>query len=57
MKCPLCDTEARIKSNDLVKRQDGTLAYRMQFVCRSEKCENFNKVFETTYTTVEPLEE
>lgn len=57
MKCPLCNTEARIKSNDLVKRKDGTLAYRMEFICRSSKCENYNKVFETQYEPIEPLEE
>lgn len=57
MKCPLCRTEARIKSNELVQRKDGTLAYRMQFVCRSNKCENFDKVFETTYQPIKPIEE
>lgn len=57
MKCPLCDTEARIKSNDLVKRKDGTFAYRMEFICRSNKCENFNKVFDTQYEPIEPIEE
>lgn len=57
MKCPLCDTEARIKDNELVQKKDGTLAYRMRFMCRSEKCPNFNKVFETTYEPVTPIKE
>lgn len=57
MKCPLCKTEARIKSNDLVKRKDGTLAYRLQLECRSKQCANYMKVFETVYDPVEPIEE
>jgi hypothetical protein len=57
MKCPLCRTEARIKSNELVRRKDGSLAYRMEFVCRSDKCENHNKVFHTNYEPITPIEE
>ena len=57
MKCPLCKTEARIKSNDLVQRKDGTLAYRLQLECRSKQCPNYMKVFETVYDPVKPIEE
>lgn len=57
MKCPLCNTEARIKSNDLVIKKDGTFAYRMEFECRSNKCENYQKVFATEYSQVVPIEE
>lgn len=57
MKCPLCKTEARIKSNDLVLRKDGSLAYRLQLICRSKQCENYDKVFETIYDPIKPVEE
>lgn len=57
MKCPLCNIEARIQSNELVKKKDGTLAYRMQFVCRSKQCPNNGKVFHTEYDEVKPIEE
>jgi len=57
MLCPLCKIEARIKSNELVIRQDGSLAYRMEFECRNNKCENFEKVIETQYEPVTPIPE
>jgi hypothetical protein len=57
MQCPLCHTEARIKSNDIVVRKDGTLAYRMEFECRDAKCENFEKVFHAEYEPITPIEE
>ena len=57
MECPLCKVMGRIKSNELVIRKDGSLAYRMEFVCRSQQCENYDKVFETTYDPVEPIPE
>lgn len=57
MQCPLCNVEARIKSNDIVRRKDGTLAYRMEFECRSKQCGNYEKVFETIYDPITPIEE
>ena len=57
MQCPLCNVEARIKSNDIVRRKDGTLAYRMEFECRSKHCGNYEMVFETIYDPITPIEE
>lgn len=52
MKCPLCKTEMRISENKLVRRQDGTIAYRMSLMCRSRECPNNGKVVETIYENV-----
>ena len=57
MLCPLCRIEARIKSNNLVQKKDGTLAYKMELECRNERCENFEKVIETIYEPVTPIPE
>lgn len=57
MQCPLCKNEMRIESNDLVQRPDGTLAYRMQFKCRTKDCANYNKVTKTTHDPVTPVVE
>lgn len=47
----------RIESNSLVKRPDGTLAYRMQFKCRTKSCANYDKIIKTTYDPITPIEE
>jgi hypothetical protein len=47
----------RIESNELVQKPDGTLAYRMQFKCRTKDCANYNKVTKTTYDPVKPVVE
>jgi len=57
MKCPKCQTEGRILSNKLVKRKDGTFAYKMEIVCRNKNCDNKDKVFFTDYDPVEISEE
>jgi NMD protein affecting ribosome stability and mRNA decay len=57
MICPSCRIEARIKSNEIVKRKDGTLAYRIEFECRNKQCPDFEKVIETQYDPIEPIEE
>lgn len=57
MKCPLCSTELRIQSNNLVKRKDGTFAYKMVLTCQSQKCPNYLKEVSTVYTPVEITEE
>lgn len=57
MQCPICHTEMRIQSNDLVKKTDGTLAYKMELKCRSRECANYDKVVSTIYTPVEIKQE
>ena len=54
MLCPLCQTEMKIRSNKLVEKKDGSLAYRMDFECRSKDCPNYGKVVESTYDPVTP---
>jgi hypothetical protein len=57
MKCPKCQTEGRIQSNKLVRKKDGTLAYKMVIVCRNKNCDNNEKVIHTVYDPVEVIEE
>lgn len=52
MLCPKCKTEMRISSNKLVEKKDGTIAYRMDFECRSKDCPNYKTVVESTYDPV-----
>lgn len=49
MKCPSCDIEMKISSNKIVKKQDGTLAYKMELKCRNKKCPNHGEVVRTIY--------
>ena len=50
MLCPKCRTEMKIRSNRLVEKKDGTIAYRMDFECRSKDCPNYGTVVESKYT-------
>ena len=52
MQCPLCKTAMRIQSNKLVRRSDGSVAYRMDLVCRNKGCENNGKVVKSLYDPV-----
>lgn len=46
MKCPLCNTEAKIqKSINVLK--GGNLFRRLTFVCRNTSCKQFDKVIDT----------
>jgi hypothetical protein len=54
MQCPLCHTEMKIRSNKLVEKTDGTLAYRMDFECRSKECPNYGKLVDSQYDPVVP---
>lgn len=42
MKCPVCNTEARIVQSENVLRGK-ELVRRMVYVCRNKTCQNFNK--------------
>jgi len=55
MKCPVCDTEAMITSNEIVQRQDGTLAYRTEYTCRNPQCPKDGQVIETEYDLITPI--
>lgn len=52
MKCPLCNTEMRIKSSAYVQNE-GKLFKRMIFTCRNKECGNFNKDVKTEYIPLE----
>lgn len=52
MQCPVCKIEGRIRSNRLVRRSDGTLAYKMEIVCRSKECPKYRSVIGTIYHPV-----
>ncbi len=52
MKCPTCSIEGRITSNKIVRKQDGTLAYKMEISCRNKQCAQYGKVINTTYHPV-----
>lgn len=42
MKCPVCNTEARIKkATNILKGKE--LVRRMEYVCRNKTCQNFDK--------------
>mgnify|MGYP003327341823 CR=1 FL=1 len=56
MKCPLCNTEMRIKSSEYVKNK-GELFNRMVFTCRNKKCKNYQKDVKTTYTPLKVVED
>lgn len=48
MKCPLCKTEMRIKSNDYVLNE-GKLFSKMVYTCRKKDCPNFGMEVATEY--------
>lgn len=49
MKCPKCNTEMSIKSNNLVRRKDGSIAYKMILTCRNKNCSNCGEDVLTNY--------
>jgi len=51
MKCPLCNTEMRIKTSDYVMN-NGVLSARMVLTCRNKECANFGKDVKTIYTPI-----
>ena len=57
MQCPQCKTEAKIRSNRLVERADGSLAYRMDFECRTKKCPSYKQIIATEYDPVTPTKD
>ena len=57
MQCPLCKTEMRIQSNPLVRRSNGSVAYKMNMVCRNKGCPNNGKVVESLYEPVEIIDD
>lgn len=57
MKCPKCNTEMSIQSNKLVRRKDGSIAYKMILTCRNKNCSNHGEVVQTLYDPVELSED
>ncbi len=53
MKCPACQVEGRITSNKIVRRKDGTFAYKMEITCRNKQCPEYGKVVAVKYNPVE----
>ena len=49
MKCPLCNTEMRIKSTDYVMN-DGKLFLKQTFTCRNKNCSYHGKDVKSVYT-------
>ena len=49
MKCPLCNTEMRIKSTDYVTNE-GRIYARQILTCRNRNCNNFGKDVKTLYS-------
>jgi len=56
MKCPLCNTEMRIKSSDYVLN-DGKLFGRQILTCRKKDCPNFGKDVKTIYSPLSVSED
>ena len=57
MKCPLCDTEMNITSNQMVKRKDGSFARRIRLSCVSQQCPNYKKVAKTIYHEIDVVDD
>lgn len=57
MKCPKCNTEMSIQSNKLVRRKDGSIAYKMILTCRNKNCSNYGEIVQTLYDPVELSED
>jgi hypothetical protein len=51
MKCPLCNTEMRIRSTKYVVN-DGKLFTRQILTCRKKDCPNFGKDVKTIYNSL-----
>lgn len=57
MECPECKVEGRITSNKIVRRKDGSYAYKMEITCRNKQCPNYGKVVITKYNPVEVVDD
>ena len=47
----------RIQSNNLVRRSDGSIAYRMEFTCRNKECSNHGTIVKTEYDPATVIDE
>lgn len=56
MKCPLCNTEMRIKGSSYVTK-DGQIYVKQILTCRKKSCSNFNKDVKSIYTPLGNLVE
>ncbi len=56
MKCPLCNTEMRIKNSDYVLNE-GKLFNKMVLTCRKKDCPNFGKDVKTIYSPLDVRED
>lgn len=56
MKCPLCNTEMRIKSTDYVTN-NGQIFSKQILTCRKKDCPNFGKDVKIIYHPLGNLEE
>lgn len=57
MKCPKCGVELRIKSNNPVRRKDGTYAYKMIFTCQNKNCPNYMHDVGATYAPMQVVDD
>ncbi|MGN8706687.1 hypothetical protein ACTNE0_07620 [Bacillota bacterium HCP3S3_E9] len=46
-----------IQSNKLVRRKDGSIAYKMILTCRNKNCSNHGEIVQTIYDPVELSED
>ena len=56
MKCPLCNTEMRIKSSGYVVN-DGKLFTKQVLTCRKKDCPNYEKDVKIIYSPLEVTED
>lgn len=49
MKCPLCNTEMRIKGSSYVQK-DGAIYLKQVLTCRKKDCPNFGKNVTSVYS-------
>ena len=54
MKCPLCNTEMRIKSSGYVVN-DGKLFAKQVLTCRNKNCANFGKDVKNIYNPLDVI--
>lgn len=47
MKCPLCNVEAKVTSNKLVRLSDGSIVRRIRLSCVTPTCDNYRKEVKT----------
>lgn len=56
MKCPLCNTEMRIKGTQYVTNKGGIFVKQI-YTCRKKDCPNFGKDVATKYSSLGNLTE